>query len=63
MCAKYSHTQIQKCEITNLFSGADLPRRADLIDTNRHHIPGPRLQITEESRVLSPSYQLAATLK
>ena len=55
MCAKYSHTQIQKCKITNLFSWADLPRRADLIDTNRHHIPGPRLQITEESRVLSPS--------
>ena len=55
-CDKYSHLhQMAKCKITNLFSWAYLTRRADLIDTNRHHIPGPRLHLTEESRVLSPS--------
>ena len=51
----YIKYQNVKCKITNLFSWANLPRRADLIDTNRHHIPGPRLHLTEESRVLSPS--------
>jgi hypothetical protein len=51
----YIKYQNVKCKITNLFSWAYLPRRADLIDTNRHHIPGPRLHLTEESRVLSPS--------
>ena len=45
---------IPKCKITNLCLGAYLPRRADLIDTNRNHIPIPDCTLRKNCTSSSP---------